>query len=379
MPDRAASRAPAITGLGLTTPLGHSAWATWRALLQGRALHDRAPNHPEQTDPLDLARGVGCVAVARHVAADPAVELAERAAGQALHEAGVDPRDAPCILAASKGAVADLPALPVGPLQRIADALDQRMGLRCVNQIVAACASSLIALHLARRMIATGEHERVLVVSAEAALTAAFVHSYRRLGVLAPLSPAGYRARPLDRDRRGFVLCEVGAAIVLERGPAPTRSLGWLVDSAVAAEGVDLIRTPDHRPALRRVAGRLLAEPIDLLHPHATGTVENDAGEIDAYAAVMGELGRAADVGSTDVYACKGALGHGLGTAGLTAVALAAMAGRCGRRPPMPWLDAPIDSPFDLDPGPREGPMARHAVFAAGFGGHVAGVRLHVD
>lgn len=371
------SAAPAITGLGLITPLGHSAWATWRALLDGRCLHDRAGHYGRGTDALDLARGVGSVAIARHVADDPAIELAERAAAQAVHEAGVEPRGLPCILAASKGAVADMGRLPRGPLQRIDDALGERMGLRGVNQIVAACASSLIALHVARRMIQTGERDRVLVVSAEAALTTAFVHSYRRLGVLPPMTPGDYRAMPLDRQRRGFVLTEVGAAVMLEREPAHHRPLGWLTDSAVACEATDVIRTPPDRAALQHVAARLLAEPIDLLHPHATGTAENDAAELDAYARTLRRLGH--DAGAVDVYACKGSLGHGLGTAGLTAVVLAVLAGRTGRRPPMPWLAEPLDSPLPLDAAARLRPAHRHAVFAAGFGGHVAGVRLQAQ
>jgi 3-oxoacyl-[acyl-carrier-protein] synthase II len=387
MPDPATSRAsagglapvdwpgPAITGVGLVTPLGHSAWSTWRALLDGRAIHDRAANYGEQTDPFDLARGVGAVAVARHVSDDPAIELAERAARGAAHEAGADPRGLTCVLAASKGAVADLTRVPRGPLQRIADALADRMGLRCGRQIVAACASSLIGLHIARGLLRSGEVDRVLLVSAEAAIQPAFVHSYRRLGVLPSMTPGGYRARPMDRQRGGFVLTEVGAAVMLERQPVG-RALGRVVDTAVASEASDVIRTPEGRPALRRVADRLLAEPIDLLHPHATGTVENDEAELAAYAQVLSAAGH--DPAGPDVYACKGALGHGLGTAGLTAVVLATLAGRTGGRPPMPWLTDPVATPLTLRAGGQRGPLNRHAIFAAGFGGHVAGARLQV-
>ena len=78
-----------------------------------------------------------------------------------------------------------------------------------------------------------------------------------------------------------------------------------------------------------------------------------------------------------DVYACKGAIGHGLGVSGLAALVLACLCARAGRRPPMPWLTEPIDSP--LAPS-RDARFARNAnasstqaVFAAGFGGHVAG------
>lgn len=369
-----------ITGVGLVTPLGSSAWATWRAVLAGRCLTDRCANLPDEIDPLTLARAIGAVASVQHAAADPAIELAERAARQAIDAAGVEAAGLAMIVAASKGAVAEIARAPAGPVQRVADGLGERLGVCCCNQVVAACSSSLIGLHLGRQMIRAGEADRVLVVTSEAALLAEFVHSYRRLGVLPKTDPAGYRALPLDRRRSGFVLTEVGAAAVLERAGATDNQAAVpphapriaLVDTAVAGEGTDLIRTPADRGALRHIAERLLVEPVDLLHPHATGTAENDASELAVYADVLQRRGTSV----ADVYACKGALGHGLGSAGLTAVVLGALAHRTGRRPPMPWLADPIDAPLPLRAEAPPAPIDRQAVFAAGFGGHVAGVLL---
>jgi 3-oxoacyl-(acyl-carrier-protein) synthase len=81
-----------------------------------------------------------------------------------------------------------------------------------------------------------------------------------------------------------------------------------------------------------------------------------------------------------DVYACKGAIGHGLGAAGLTALVLAVMAARTKRRPPMPWLITPISCglPLDLSAPPSRA-IRRQAIFAAGFGGHVAGAVVEAD
>jgi len=359
----------AISGVGLLTPLGHSAWATWRALLAGRCLTDRCANLPESIDPVDLVRAVGCVSVTTHSPIDPAIDLAERAARQAIQEADVDPRGLPTVVASSKGAVRDIADVPAGPVAAVGRSLGERLGVGPTRHIVAACASSLIGVHVARQWLGEPGVGRVLVVSSETALLPIFIHSYKRLGVLPPVTPESYRAKPLDRGRGGFVLTEVGAAVVIER--RGRRPMARLLDTAVACEANDLIRTPDNRHALVHVAGQLLREPVDLLHPHATGTVDNDASELQAY--------RQAGASFRDVYACKGALGHGLGTSGLTALVLAVLAGRTQQRPPMPWLTDPIDPD-----GPGLGPRSigvktminRQAVFAAGFGGHVAGALI---
>lgn len=352
-----------IAGVGLVTPLGHSAWSTWRALLDGKCLTDRCAALPPDVAPVDLVRSVGCVSVSQHISADPTVELAERAARQAIDEAGVEPDALPVVLGVSKGAVADINAYARGPVSLLSRGLHERLPLGDTRQIVAACASSLVAVHMARRWMQHDNLAAVLVITAEAALQPVFIHSYARLGVLPALDVDRYRCRPLDESRCGFVLTEVGAAVLLTRdGAGPV-----LADTAVACEANDAIRAPSDRSALRHVAGRLLRQPVDLLHPHATGTIENDQAELATYA-------QASDTQQTDVYAAKGALGHGLGSAGLTSLALAAVADRTQRRPPMPWLATPMRSAFAMSfDGPKR-PIARQAIFAAGFGGHVAGV-----
>jgi len=102
-----------------------------------------------------------------------------------------------------------------------------------------------------------------------------------------------------------------------------------------------------------------------LIHPHAPGTPEHDAAELAAYTPHLS----AKD--GCGYYACKGALGHGLGAAGLTALVVACLCLQTGRRPPMPWLTRPLPGvKGPAQPCRRNGTQA---VFAAGFGGHVAG------
>jgi 3-oxoacyl-(acyl-carrier-protein) synthase len=355
-----------IAGCGLVTPLGHSAWQTFRALLDGRTITDRADNLAADAGVMSLVRDVGCVSVVQHSGDDPAVALAERAAREALFEAGAGDAKIPIFLGASKGAMHALTdhkpeALALGPHGYLAQQLSRRLRLPVRLSLVAACASSLVALHHARLALLHASLDRALVVTAEAALLPMFVHSYRRLGVLPPLTREGYRGRPLDRQRCGFMLSELGAAVLIEKR-APRAGDIELTHTAAAADGYDMIRPSPDMAALRHVARQLLGDqPVDLLHPHATGTVEHDPPEM----AVYRDLGQV-----RDVYACKGALGHGLGAAGLVSLVLACLCAKANRKPPMPWLTDPI-VPFDRSPELRS-----HAVFAAGFGGHVAGARI---
>ncbi len=394
-----------ISGFGLVTPLAHSAWEAFSALLAGRTIADRAAALPADVAPLDLVRALGCVSIAQHAGSDPAIELAERAAREAMFTAGInDPSELTGYLGTSKGAVKAmthaletrnskletrncLVAIALGPHAYLAQHLRDRLHLGNLTSTVAACASSLTALHQARLALLHADKDgprKMLVVTSEAALLPAFIHSYERLGVLPPLNAASYRGRPLDKHRHGFMLCEVAAAVVLERrdprdGPPQSKIKNQnseidLLDTAIAAEAYDLIRPAPGMPALAQVARKLLAgRRIDLIHPHATGTLEHDEAELAVYANLLSDLGfRASDF--PQVYAHKGALGHGLGAAGLVSLVLACLCAKTNRRPPMPWLTSPIASPF-LSPKPQaaNAKLTTHALFAAGFGGHVAG------
>ena len=75
-----------------------------------------------------------------------------------------------------------------------------------------------------------------------------------------------------------------------------------------------------------------------------------------------------------DVYAVKGALGHGLGAAALAAMIIACLCAAVRERPPMPWITEPVETtlPVVAD-SPAVAAIDTHAVFAAGFGGHVGG------
>ncbi len=385
-----------VAGLGLCTPLGLGAWPTFTALLTGKRLTDRLERYAPDTPPDKIVAGIGGVAVARIVADDPAVELADRAAREACEQANLSPHGLATFIGTSKGAVAQVgrqtgaqthefaPSAEwyaLGPHGYLADRLTKRLGIRVMTHTVAACASSLVALDAARQWLLADERRtHALVITSEAALLPVFMHSYQRLGVLAPATLEGYRQTPLAAARGGFVLAEAGGAVVLQKlkdGETPPQSAGKgpleLLDTGCLSEAYDLLRTSPQMAAIEHLAIQFNAKrKLEVLHPHATGTDEHDPAE-------MGALARA--IGSPEaplpLYACKGALGHGLGAAGLTAFVLACLSCRSGRIPPMRWLaDGTMDLPANLRAemkGCSVKPGAAHAVFAAGFGGHTAG------
>lgn len=394
------SRRVVLAGLGLVSPLGVGAWPTFRALLDGRCITDRRANFEAGADPVAVVQGVGHVATARRAADDPTAELAERAAREACGEAGVEPTGLPAWLGTSKGAVAAAmgpatappdrmgamraAAVALGPQGFLSHRLAVRLGAAVRGHHVAACASSLLALDAALRTLRRDpSRDHALVVTAEAALLPLFIHSYRRLGVLADATPEGYTQKPLDADRKGFVLAELAAAVVLRalpEGAEPGPGDIELVDTAVAGEAYDMVRPSPHMAAVGRVAASLLAgRPIDVLHPHAPGTADHDPTELRALADVLNaEREWTQAHRPVRVYAVKGGLGHGLGAAGLVSLVVAACCARARRRPPMPWLTRVMPgSGLPLSANRESLPEdSSHAVFAAGFGGPTAGALI---
>lgn len=382
-----------ITGVGLLTPLGGSAWATMRALLDGRTITDRLDRVAEPLDAHQIIRGAGRIATGQLGHGDPAAALALRALHEAAGSAGLRAADlaaTPIFVASSKGAICSLLdsgqrgiAAALGPHGRLSSLIASRTGAPCCRAVVAACASGLVALGAALRLLRRGEADRAAVVAVEASLTDLLVHSYRRLGVLPPLTAQAYRCRPLDNRRCGFTLTDQAAAVILDTRPPsasrPSSAAGAavrLLGARTLCEAHHVIKAPPDSEALAALSRWACREMggIDILHPHATGTIENDEGEMIVHARALGARAEA-----TRAYALKGAVGHGLGSAGLASVVIAAMIARCGRVPPMPWLRDPMATPLRLSPEGASGTYRRHAVFARGFGGHVAAAVIESD
>jgi len=353
---------PAITGLGLITPLGNTAAETWDALLAGRAIIDHAKV------PLEFPTGLPRIS-----------QLAIRAAREALAGTERRPAETAIVIGTSKGPVEQWLQAParlsdVKPpiwtgLSQVASDLAGELKIGGPRITVsAACASGLHALVRGAMLIQARQATRVLVVAAEASVHPLFVSSFRRLGVL----PAeGIGCRPFDAARDGFLMSEAAAAVLLE---PDARGAGVQVDRfALGADATHLTGIDPDATALRYLLARVTAgRSVDVVHAHGTGTRLNDPVELAAIDSCIPPAHPAASV-----YSHKGALGHSLGAAGLVSVVINCLMHRIGFVPPNVRTTQPIGAHRVriLTQGQRR-QVGRSLVLAAGFGGPLAVVAL---
>lgn len=220
-----------------------------------------------------------------------------------------------------------------------------------VFTLSSACASSAHALGEAMHMIRSGRADVVLAGGAEACLTPGSLAGWNSLGVLAPDA-----CRPFSRDRRGMVLGEGAAVLVLEteahalarRAPILAELAGYgLSSDAAHMTAPDLAGiTQAMRAAL--ADGEIAPDTPMLISTHGTGTALNDAAEAAAIHAVCGD-----DLDRHRVIATKSAHGHMIGAAGAMEFLVGIAALIEGLAPPvLNFLgpDPACDLPLVLEP-----------------------------
>lgn len=385
-----------IGGVGLVTPLGAGAQATWDALLAGRFIDDHAratlPTPPTMPRVMALSHAAAAEALADARWADTHLS---------------DPQTA-LIVGTSKGPVEswlsptaatsdNLP--PAGGLQptgisQIASSLAARFNITGpALTLSAACASGLHALIRAALLIRSGQARRVLVVATEASVHPLFLGCFHRLGVL---PPTAFGCRPFDQTRQGFLMSEAAAAVCLtaeddvsatrpprpspqattshagssHAGPAPGRIA--LDRFALGADAFHLTGSDPGGRVLRHLLRTVTQDaPFDLIHAHGTGTQLNDAIELAALNDTF------TDPASLPIlYSHKGALGHSLGAAGLVAIVLNCLAHRTGVIPPNIQTHSPLPTHLPIPHTSRNVRVRRSLALAAGFGGPTAVVSL---
>jgi 3-oxoacyl-[acyl-carrier-protein] synthase II len=382
------AKLPLITGIGLATPLGGSAPATWHGLLAGGFIRDHAQVR-------DL---VSCDDLRIN-------SLAVQVAREALHDArwsSTQRADAALIVGTSKGPAeawlpridADEPiklnapsvAIPAGRswnsfgLSDTATFVARSLGF--INgprlTLCGACASGLHALIHAAMLIRGGEVERALVVAAESSLHPLVIQSFRRLGVLAP---PDIGCRPFDQRRAGFLMSEAAAAVCLEAvdadaigARAASSQVMWVERYALAGDATHLTGSAADGRTLRRLLAHVIDDrTVDLVHAHGTGTEINDAIELAALEATL----PSSDAGSVSLYSHKGALGHSLGAAGLVSIAINALAHRHSIVPPNVRTESPMKAKAVSIPDQASSRNIRRSLaIASGFGGSMAVVAL---
>jgi 3-oxoacyl-[acyl-carrier-protein] synthase II len=244
--------------------------------------------------------------------------LAERAAGRAL-----DPAQAKA--STYFGPLSALSRLALEPVR--------------VTQVLAACASSTVAMGIACRWLEADSCDLVIAGGYDA-LTLFAAAGFEALGATTASVP-----RPFRKDRDGLALGEGAALVALTRshdGPVLGRVLGF----GVGCDAVH-VTAPDRSGAgLARAARAALAdaelEPaqVDLISAHATATPFNDSAEAHAIATVIGATAQ-----RVVVHPFKAVAGHTLGAAG-TLESLAALSAAQRGLLPAAYGEGEIESDF---------------------------------
>jgi nodulation protein E len=332
-----------VTGLGAVTPLGLTNDAYWVGLRQGVS----------GIGPIDIP---GADELSQKVAAqvrgfeplqyfeeralstlDRVSQFAVVAAREAIAQAGIE-FDMPLSLrtaaivgtgAGGQGTLDDnyrrlyvehktrvFPlTVPKLMVNASASQVSMQCGLRGPAFVVAsACASATHAIGLSFQMVRSGMVDCAVTGGSEACITFGTVRGWEAMRVMAPDT-----CRPFSKDRKGLVLGEGAAMMVLEpleRAEARGANiLCEVVGFGMSADAADLT-APDLGGMTRAMQqalddGGLAPEDIQYVNAHGTGTAINDETETKAIRQIFGAHADQLAVSST-----KSMIGHALGAAG---------------------------------------------------------------
>ncbi len=245
-------------------------------------------------------------------------------------------------------------------LHHACDWVAEVTGISGPAQVIStACSSSAKAVAVAQRWVQFGVVDGVLILGADT-LTLTTLHGFSSLASL-----ASDGCRPFAVDRAGITLAE-GAAAILVDGDPTRRATVQIVGVGESSDGYHQTApepTGAGAKAAMRAALGEFGGTIGAINAHATATVQNDAVEALAIAAVAAGV---------PVSATKGVTGHLLGAAGLTEVILAAATLERGALPPTALpADAEVIDGIDLVRAPRPfvgAPASIRAVLSNSFG-----------
>ena len=375
-------RRVAITGIGIISPLGLNLEETWHSLREGRSaiapitgvdFHKLvlrfqngaqvrgfdATKHfePGKEDYIDRFAQFSVVA-ARDAMRDSGLELTPQlrdqcavvcgsaVGGQAAIEVGFED-----LYVTDRGRVHPL---TIPKTMSNAGASHISMDLRLSGPtytVSTACSSANHAMGQAFRLVRDGEAELAVTGGSEAMFTIGMLKAWEAMRVISPDT-----CRPFSRDRRGMILGEGGAMMILEPMEA-AKARGAKIYAEICGFGMSsdahhltqpTVEGPARamRDALR--IAELAPEQIGYINAHGTGTPGNDPVETRAIRSVFGAHADKLAVSST-----KSMHGHALGAAGAIEAVATVLALQHGILPPTANFTVP-DPECDLDYVPNQ-------------------------
>jgi 3-oxoacyl-[acyl-carrier-protein] synthase II len=367
-------RRVAITGFGVVSPVGIGCDAYWRALEAGHSGIDRISRFDCSTFAVHLAGEVKIQPdLPAHVAAiaaeDPKVGFAYAACTEALAQAGIErlAEDALLHMGVSLESFdlekiicdgrPDFKALAErclsGQLQHFQIPLDTAAGLICDSfgrpgqslTNCSACAAGAQAIGHGFRSVRSGSFSLAVCGGFDSMINPLGVGGFQLLGALTTDNARGPAAcRPFDASRRGTVLGE-GAAIVVLEPLEKARAEGKRILAEICGYGSTLdahsLSAPDPEGdgAARAMSAALEdagLQPgrISHINAHGTGTLLNDKVEAMAIRRVF-----AGTWEETPVSATKSMTGHMIAAAGAAEVGACLLPLVEGVVPPNPSLE----------------------------------------
>lgn len=224
-----------------------------------------------------------------------------------------------------------------------------------------ACASSNHAIGQAFRMVRSGEVELAIAGGSEAPFSLGYLKAWEAAQALDPVT-----CRPFSRDRKGTILGEGAAMLVLEPLEA-ARARGATIIGEVTGFGssadAEHLTQPSGAGAVRAMRGaladaRVSPDEVGYVNAHGTGTPLNDRVESGAIREVFGARAREVPVSST-----KSMHGHTQGAAGAIEAVATLLALRDGLIPPtVNFTEADPDCDLDVVPGEARRLQVEHAI-----------------
>lgn len=333
----------AVTGLGVVSPVGLTAGDYWSALVEGRS--GLAPPQIERGETLNtkLVGQVRDFHSAAHFDAkqlpllDRVSQFAVVAAREAIAQSGLtlddelSERTASIVGSGSGGQgtqddgfhrlyaehATRLHPLSIPRLMLSAPA--SQVSIHCNARgpsyaVASACASSTHAIGQAFHLVRSGMVTCALAGGAEAGISFGALKGWEAMRIMAPDA-----CRPFSRDRKGMVIAEGAAILMLENlDHAKKRGANILAEIAgfgMSADARDLT-APDSSGMARAITmamneAKLAPADVHYVNAHGTGTVANDEAETHALHKTFGGAAKKLAISST-----KSVVGHSLGAAG---------------------------------------------------------------
>jgi len=379
------NRRVAITGIGIISALGKNVAENWNALAEGRCAispitisdisslkfqngaevrdYDSAAHFPgNQADFLDRFAQFAVIAAREAVAAsalDFRGELSGKTTiitGSSIGGQGSQDAGFWAVYHERQNRVHPL-TIPRTMPNAGASAISMEFGIRGpAYNISTACSSSNHAIGQAFWAVRAGIADLAITGGCEAPLSFGILKAWEAMRVVSPDT-----CRPFSRDRRGMILGEGAAMLVLEPLDAAlargARILGEIVGFGMSSDASHITKPdPEGAAAAIRKAledAQLQPEQIGYINAHGTATPVNDPMETSAIRAVFGPYADKLPISST-----KSMHGHALGAAGsLEAVATLMALANC-TLPPTANYTGP-DPECDLDVIPNQARQAR--------------------